>query len=66
MDDKQHSYETEDSISENQNTEGTSPSEPQKTTPLRTRIIAGIAALFVVILVLLYTYSIATGQIFAW
>ena len=32
----------------------------------RTRIFALIGALFMVILVLLYTYSLATGKIFAW
>lgn len=39
---------------------------PKEPTPLRTRIFAGLGALFVIILVLLYTYSLATGKIFAW
>ena len=35
-------------------------------TPLRTRIFAWIGVIFMVLLVIMYTYSMATGKIFAW
>ncbi len=35
-------------------------------TRLRTRILAGIGAILMIILVFVYSYSIATGAIFIW
>ena len=37
-----------------------------KPTPTRTRIFAWIGVIFMVLLVLGYTYSVATGKIFLW
>lgn len=46
----------------------TPPSAPEqkKPTPLRTRILALIGVAFMIFLVIMYTYSMATGKIFAW
>lgn len=41
------------------------PDEPSET-PRRTRVIALIGAILMIALVLVYTYSLATGKIFAW
>lgn len=35
-------------------------------TPKRTRILALIGAILMILLVFAYTYSLATGKIFAW
>ncbi len=40
--------------------------EDEKTTPLKTRIWALIGAIFMIALTILFAYSVATGQIFAW
>jgi hypothetical protein len=55
--------EEESPIVEAPSQEEQTPWEPAST---RTRIFALIGALFMVILVLLYTYSLATGKIFTW
>lgn len=53
----------------NQNQEETpdfdTPDMPEKT-PMMRRILAGIGALLMLLLVIMYTYSIATGKIFLW
>lgn len=49
--------------SEEENASNPQTNEP---TPLKKRILAGIAALVMIILVIVYTYSMATGKIFAW
>lgn len=49
-----------------QNQTPDSKKELESKTPLKTRIWAWIGVVFMVALVLLYTYSIASGKIFAW
>ncbi len=41
-------------------------SDRNHTTPTHTRIFAWIGVIFMVLLVLGYTYSVATGKIFLW
>lgn len=42
------------------------PPEKKESTPLRTRILALIGVALMIFLVIMYTYSMATGKIFAW
>jgi len=42
------------------------PPDAPSETPRRTRIFALLAALIMIALVLVYTYSLATGKIFAF
>lgn len=65
MDQEHRTPQPEKSISK----QGSQPEQTFETrgpTPLRTRILAGIGALLMLILAILYAYSIATGKIFAW
>lgn len=50
---------------EREGTPSPTPDVPHKTSR-RTRIFALLAALLMIALVLVYTYSIASGKIFAW
>lgn len=63
MDQKRQIFSLEENRKEHRLEE---PSTEKESTPIRTRILAGLGALFVIILVILYTYSLATGKIFAW
>lgn len=42
------------------------PKAPEPPTPLSTRILAGLGALFVILVTLAFAYSISTGDVFLW
>lgn len=62
--DQEHNFsKAENGITE---PEECTPTEPKEPTRLLTRIFAALGALLVIVLTILYSYSIATGKIFAW
>ena len=42
------------------------PDRPSSQTPLYKRVLAWIGVIIMVLLVLVYTYSVATGKILEW
>lgn len=42
------------------------PDKKDPPTPLSTRIMAGLGALFVILVTLAFAYSISTGDVFRW